>query len=368
MIRIDEIYDHTFLPYIDRYIANTCMFYHDPPGRIDPESLLCSPDAELARNYIYFFDQEPIEINRMKPMLRSLISRTAPNLQGGVLVTSEKDSDNANALARYLSAGNFYYFFHGWAALDWFRGFHRTFMIHPWEERQISRTFLCPNRIIGGERLHRVAMFYHFEKYKLWHNHISAPRTCPVENQDVVTIASRLPTDKYPERMEIMVHCKDIPKTFPGETTQEMHSYRLSLFDLACDSLLYLVTETVCFGRRLHLTEKTFKPIAMGMPFVLVAPAGSLEYLRSYGFKTFGHLWDESYDQEQDDHKRLHMIATLLKQLDDLTRTEKQQLFESAIPVITHNWEHFYHGNFERILWQELMQMLEDIDDHLGDR
>ena len=367
MIRIDEIYDHTFLPYIKKYITNTCMFYHDPPGRIDPESLLCSANAETERSYIYFFDQEPVEINRMKPTLRSLISRTAPIRQEGVLVTSEKDSDNADALARYLSAGNFYYFFHGWAALDWYRGYNRTFMIQPWGERQIGRTFISPNRIIGGERLHRVAMLYHFEKYSLFHNHISAPRVCPVENEEISHIARQLQTH-YPDIVDTLYHSRNLPKTFPGEHTQEMHSYWLSLFDQACNSLLYHVTETVYFGRRLHLTEKSFKPIAMGMPFVLTAPAGSLEYLRSYGFKTFGHLWDESYDQEQDDHKRLHMIATLLKQLDDLTRTEKQQLFESAIPVITHNWEHFYWGNFERILWQELMQMLEDIDDHLGDR
>jgi hypothetical protein len=34
------------------------------------------------------------------------------------------------------------------------------------------------------------------------------------------------------------------------------------------------------FGKRLHITEKTFKAIALEMPFVLVAPVGSLEYMR----------------------------------------------------------------------------------------
>jgi hypothetical protein len=45
------------------------------------------------------------------------------------------------------------------------------------------------------------------------------------------------------------------------------------------------------------------------MPFVIVGTQGSLKYLRSYGFKTFGDLWDESYDDEPDDSKRIEKIA-----------------------------------------------------------
>jgi hypothetical protein len=62
-----------------------------------------------------------------------------------------------------------------------------------------------------------------------------------------------------------------------------MHSCWLSLFDQSAESLLYLVTETVATGRRHHLTEKTFKPIAMGMPFVIVGTQGSLQ--------VFAQLW-----------------------------------------------------------------------------
>ena len=287
------------------------------------------------------------------------------NEQSGVLVTSEKDSDDVSQVAEYLKAKSFYYFFHGWAALDWYRGYDRTYLIQPLEERLIGRTFISPNRIIGGDRLHRVAMLYHFEKNGLFHNHISAPKICPVENEDIVNIARRL-EKQYPDIVATLRSSNNLPRTFQGEATQEMHSCWLSLFRQTFNSLLYHVTETSFFGKKLHLTEKTFKPIAMGMPFVLASTAGSLEYLRSYGFKTFGHLWDESYDKETDDFSRLDMIAKLLKDLDRRPRLEKQKIFEECLPIIRHNWEHFYHGSFEAILWKELTSMLEDIRDHLS--
>jgi len=121
-----------------------------------------------------------------------------------------------------------------------------------------------------------------------------------------------------------------------------------------------LVTETVATGRRHHITEKTFKPIAMGMPFVIVGTQGSLEYLRSYGFRTFEGIWDESYDQEEDS-VRLERIASLLRSLDELPPAAKQDLFDQAKEVIEHNWNHFYNGGFEQILWAELQGMLASI-------
>jgi hypothetical protein len=113
-------------------------------------------------------------------------------------------------------------------------------------------------------------------------------------------------------------------------------------------------------GRRHHLTEKTFKPIALGMPFVIVGTQGSLEYLRSYGFRTFEGIWDESYDSAEDS-VRIERIASLLHSLDELPVEAKQHLFEQAQEVIEHNWNHFYHGGFERILWKELQEMLASI-------
>ena len=58
-----------------------------------------------------------------------------------------------------------------------------------------------------------------------------------------------------------MFQSVNLPLCFQGETDHPMHSCWLSLFDEAADSLVYVPTETVYFGNRIHITEKTFKAI-----------------------------------------------------------------------------------------------------------
>jgi hypothetical protein len=277
----------------------------------------------------------------------------------GYLITSERDSDNVDYVCARYGWKSLYYFFHGWAALDWFRGYDKTFLITPIEERTITKTFIAPNRIVAGERQHRLQMLYWLFKLGLNDNHISCPETCPAENISVHTAIKPL-TDRYPDIEQVFAN-QQLPINFTGETDHPMHSCWLSLFDECADSMLYLVTETVATGRRHHLTEKTFKPIAMGMPFVIVGTKGSLEYLRSYGFKTFGDFWDESYDTIDDDNERIASVAKTLADLDSLSGLEKTQLYRSMAETIKHNWDHFYGGNFEEVLWVELNGTLNDI-------
>lgn len=329
-------------------------------------------------NYIFFFDQEPIHLNiHLDTFLKvrrlnadmtyeSLeIARTRKNRlkdrlrETGYLLTSEKDSAMVSYICNELGWKQLYYFFHGWAALDWYRGYDKTFLITPWADRNISKTFLAPNRIIAGERRHRLEMLYHIFKNNMLNNHISCPTVCPAENINIMDAIKSL-QHKYPD-IEQVFEQQTLPMNFAGENDHPMHSCWLSLFNEAAESLLYLVTETVATGHRLHLTEKTFKPIALGMPFIIVGTKGSLKYLREYGFKTFEGIWDESYDDAEDDD-RIQQIASLLRSLDELPVAAKQDLFEQCIPIIEHNWNHFYNGGLEAVLWEELNDMLNSIE------
>ena len=372
MIRIDEIYENTFLSWVKQNLPNTAIHYHDTFGRSDPDSILCRSfsEAKDETSFIYFFDQEPLILgyhqstfDRVKEC--NMITNEYGNRvrKKGIVVVSETSSDNMDYICKQQELQPFYYFFHGWAVLDWYRGYNRTFLITPWQQRQIKKTFFSANRIIGGLRQHRVLMLYHFEKLGLMHNWISASATCPAEHIDIKEIANHY-IKQYPDIVDV-VSKMDLPKLFPGEDTPRMSSCWLDQFELCAESLVYHVTETVYTGRRLQLTEKTFKPIALGMPFVLTATAGSLEYLRSYGFKTFGDFWDESYDLEHNDFARAEKVAAILKKLDDLPESDKQELFKACWPIIEHNWNWFYQGQFESVLWQELSDMLESIKLHL---
>ena len=218
---------------------------------------------------------------------------------------------------------------------------------------------MSPNRIVAGKRDHRVLFLYHVFKQHLEHNHISAPRVCVYENVDIVDIAKKY-NNIYPD-IEQVFRIAELPRLFAGEETQQMASCWLTNFTEAQDSLVYVPTETVYFGRRLHITEKTFKAIALEMPFVLMAPAGSLEYMRSYGFKTFDSVFDESYDQETDDRLRVEKVVKLLKDLDSLSLKEREQIHRACVPLVEHNFHHFYQGGLTSILWPELQNMLYEL-------
>jgi hypothetical protein len=105
-------------------------------------------------------------------------------------------------------------------------------------------------------------------------------------------------------------------------------------------SLINIVTETYFFNKIIHITEKTYKPIAFMQPFILVAAAGSLQHIKDMGFKTFGNFWDESYDQELDDKQRFRKITALIQSISDWTKEEKTQFTFKVKDIVDYNAAH----------------------------
>jgi len=366
MIRIDEIYNNTFWPWINHHKPGFRAYFCDPPGRSDPDALFNFGRDDIPEtDFVFFHDQEPIHLDLHQPLFnavreytRELSEANGNRFKGGHVIVSEQ-GEYVTKLRNIYGWTPHYYFYHGWACRDWFRGYDKTFLIPRAQDRTPSKTFMSPNRIVAGKRDHRVLFLYNVFKHGLDNNYISAPRVCPYENVDISQIALKY-NNIYPD-IEQVFKDADLPRLFEGEETQVMTSCWLGNYAEAQDSLVYVPTETVYFGNRLHITEKTFKAIALEMPFVLVAPAGSLEYMRSYGFKTFDGIFDESYDLETDDIKRIEKVTKLLKDLDNLSPAERQDIHRRCLPIVIHNYEHFYGGNFDRVLWRELTNMLDEL-------
>ena len=363
MIRIDEIYNNTFWPWLDKHLPGTRTFFCDPPGRSDPDALFNFGRDDIPEtDYIFLHDQEPVHLDLHSPLFREVCTRNN-DISGGAqpfghVIVSEKGKF-VNQLSNIYGWKVHYYFYHGWACRDWFRGYDKAFLIPRAEHRTPTKTFMSPNRIVAGKRDHRVLFLYNVFKHGLAHNYISAPRVCPYEHVDISQIALKY-NNTYPDIEQVFLDA-ELPRLFEGEETQIMTSCWLGNYKEAQDSLVYVPTETVYFGDRLHITEKTFKAIALEMPFVLLAPAHSLEYMRNYGFRTFDGIFDESYDTETDDFKRVEKVTRILKDLDNLTAEERQQIHQACLPIVQHNFEHFYGGAFDEVLWQELINMLNGI-------
>jgi hypothetical protein len=297
MIRIDEIYNHTFWPYIKQHIPDTRLFFCDPPGSSDCTSLLNIGNSLSDSNFIYCHDQEPIysdyhqklfdDVNR-----RNLDLNYNTGAKHSAIIVSELNSQSVRHVCNQKNWQSYYYFFHGWAALDWYRGYNQTWLMPKPEDRKIKNSFVLPNRIVGGRRDHRILLMYHLLTRNINYALISFPATCPQEDVSVNVIAGKY-QNQYSDIVSV-VGSANFPWNMPNESGHPMHSCWLSLFEENASSLVHVVSETSYFGQKWHLTEKTFKPICLQMPFVVVSNAGSLKYLRSYGFKTFDTIWDES--------------------------------------------------------------------------
>jgi hypothetical protein len=131
------------------------------------------------------------------------------------------------------------------------------------------------------------------------------------------------------------------------------------------DAFWHIVTETVFYYNKLHLTEKIFKPIVSKQPFMLLAAPGNLAYLKSYGFKTFDSIIDESYDSIQDNDLRTEAVVRQLHWYCNLTPDEKTDIIQQLEPIIDYNFHHFY-GEFRHIITRELLDNTKALFQSIG--
>lgn len=81
------------------------------------------------------------------------------------------------------------------------------------------------------------------------------------------------------------------------------------------DTYFSLVTETVFSGFQSFRTEKIWKPIMIGHPWMVVANAGFYKDMHNLGFKTFGDVIDETFDLIIESQKRIEYISHVVKEL-----------------------------------------------------
>lgn len=100
------------------------------------------------------------------------------------------------------------------------------------------------------------------------------------------------------------------------------------------DCYFTIITETNAVNEFNFFTEKTVKPLLAKRLFVVIAGQGFLQTLRSYGFRTFDTVIDESYDLEPDSNKRWTMA---LEQVKYLTTIDSQVVNEKIQDIVQHN-------------------------------
>jgi hypothetical protein len=103
------------------------------------------------------------------------------------------------------------------------------------------------------------------------------------------------------------------------------------------DTYFSLVSETVHRYPYSFRTEKIWKPIAIGHPWITVANKGYYRDIQNIGFKTFGYLIDESFDTIDDNYQRLDRVANIVN---DLCQQDLSAFLEAAQDVCKYNQQH----------------------------
>lgn len=113
------------------------------------------------------------------------------------------------------------------------------------------------------------------------------------------------------------------------------------------DTYFSLITETICAESPYSFrTEKTAKPLAMGHPFIVASNSGFYQDLHNLGFKTFGHVIDESFDLIENHQDRCDRIVEVVT---DLCKQDLASFLKECYTVCKYNQLHLaYLRDHER--------------------
>jgi hypothetical protein len=104
------------------------------------------------------------------------------------------------------------------------------------------------------------------------------------------------------------------------------------------DTYFSLVAETVFDYPHSFPTEKIWKPIVMGHPWICAANYGFYRDMRNQGYRTFGHLIDESFDLIESSQDRIERIGQIVE---DLCHQDLVQFVLAAEETCKYNQQHY---------------------------
>lgn len=259
-----------------------------------------------------------------------------------ILLHSERNSSQLMQFEQHGMVGA-YWWSHAMIAQDWYRyAQHDPALVN--RSESWHHDFLIYNRAWSGSREYRLK----FAEMLITHDLLS---DCNVK-------FSMIDNDcDYRHHVfsnpALSITRQDIHKLLPANPYVATASADYVAKDYV-NSAIEIVLETLFDDARHHLTEKTLRPIACGQPFMLMSTAGSLAYLRSYGFETFAPWIDETYDEISEPVARMHSVIKAMQQFTNQPRADKQQAVANMRAIAQRNRQRFFDPDWSRAVWQEL--------------
>ena len=131
---------------------------------------------------------------------------------------------------------------------------------------------------------------------------------------------------------------------FPKET----HPSLTSNFSTYTRSLLTVVTESHYEDAGLFITEKTFRPIALGHPFIVLGQPNLHKKLSEFGFKTD---FLNTYDHVLNDQERFNVFHNTLVEWKKMPYENKIAIIGQWYENIEYNFYLYKQINFKKIMF-----------------
>ena len=311
---------------------------------ITPEIVMldCEPNSNLDTIVEVLNLKDPATVGNHRPFL--------------VYAVSDKNNPKVDEILKIKrSTGDitpvfsWYYFVHAFIALDWYREYEFYNEKDLLKNKTFDYDFITMNRLVSGPRNYRLALMAELEQRGITKNALVSYTRCEEDSFAIpVYVAEKI--KKYCNETKRFDLIGDVIDNQSMHINLESH----------LSSFFNLVTETCFYENFNHLTEKVFRPIVMMQPFVLASTTNSLEYLKSYGFKTFDHWIDESYDKIKNPFKRIEAIADVIQYISSLSKEQQQAMFNEMLPTLLYNRRHFYKNLYD-IVYKEMWDNFNDI-------
>jgi hypothetical protein len=217
------------------------------------------------------------------------------------------------------------------------------------DKKQKPYKFLFLN---GRARPHRKYLYERFRQqhileHSLWtmlESRPSVSRSFRIQDGDVNLMATPSELQWLPTEYEVDQYQNATINPGPANRTLIKHELFNNTWgeiylraEPYIDTYFSLVTETVVEQPWPFRTEKIAKPLMMGHPFIVATSPGYYQDLHRLGFKTFGHVIDESFDTIPNHQDRMDRIITIVN---DLCQQNLDSFLEECYTVCKYNQQH----------------------------
>lgn len=139
-------------------------------------------------------------------------------------------------------------------------------------------------------------------------------------------------------------------------TPTEHNSHWLFVPEHYSNSYCHLVLETFFDAdgsRGCFISEKVFKPIRHGQPFVVFGTPYTLETLRRLGYKTFDQHIDNTYDSVEDNTERFKLCVEAVKRIKN---QDMHAWYQRCLPDIQYNRNRFIDSEYKLSRLRQLVK------------